>query len=402
MSVDRIKFQNIVESQLPDYVRDDFPLLGEFLRQYYVSQEFESGTYDLIQNIDQYIKIEELTKLTTSTVLGADLSYTGTTVTTDLTGNFTEGFPINNGLLMIDDEIIFYEYKTEFTFENCRRGFSGTTSYQGSNTPDELVFTTTEANVHQTGATIKNLNVLFLQLFLTKVKAQVIPGFDERTLFPGLDQENFILSSDSFYKSKGTSQAFEILFRALYGVDVEVIRPSEFLLTPSNANFKVTTDIVIERFLGDPLELINKTLYQDSSGARGSVSNVRPVVYNDKKFYQISLDLGYQRDINLNGTVLGSFQPVSKTQVLNDVSIGSTIIDVDSTVGFPQSGSLVTTTIDDENYGTTFSTKNDNQLFNVPPTTELMKKGTEINIADLATAYVNGSWDDGKEQVANN
>ena len=159
MSVDRIKFQNIVESQLPDYVTDDFPLLGEFLRQYYVSQEFESGTYDLIQNLDQYVKVEELTNLTTSTVLGADLGYNTTTIPTDLTGNYTEGFPNNNGLIMIDDEIIYYEFRTEFNFENCRRGFSGTTSYQGSNTPDELVFTRTEANIHKKGATrrVRNL-----------------------------------------------------------------------------------------------------------------------------------------------------------------------------------------------------------------------------------------------------
>jgi len=123
MSVDRIKFQNIVESQVPDFVRDDYPLLGEFLKQYYVSQEFESGTYDLVQNIDQYIKVEELTHLVTSTVLNANLSYTDTTIATDSTGNFTDGFPTRDGLIQIDDEIIYYEYKTDRTFENCRRGF---------------------------------------------------------------------------------------------------------------------------------------------------------------------------------------------------------------------------------------------------------------------------------------
>ncbi len=240
MSVDRIKFQNIVESQVPDFVRDDYPLLGEFLKQYYVSQEFESGTYDLVQNIDQYIKVEELTHLVTSTVLNANLSYTDTTITTDSTGNFTEGFPTRDGLIRIDDEIIYYEYKTDRTFENCRRGFSAVTSYEGSNTPDELVFTTTLADTHTATTEIKNLSILFLQKFLTKLKTQILPGFEDRSLYSGLDQENFILSSDSFYKSKGTSQSFEILFRALYGKDVELVRPSEYLLTSSNANFKVT------------------------------------------------------------------------------------------------------------------------------------------------------------------
>ena len=399
MSVDRIKFQNIVESQVPDYVRDDYPLLVDFLKQYYVSQEFESGTYDIVQNIDQYIKVEELTHLKTSTILGADLSYIDTTITTNSTENFTEGFPTRDGLIQIDDEIVYYEYKTDKTFENCRRGFSAVTSYEGSNTPDELVFTTTEADTHTKNTEIKNLSILFLQKFLLKLKSQVVPGFEDRTLYSGLNQENFIYHSDSFYKSKGTDRSFEILFRALYGEDVEVIRPSEFLLRPSNANFKVTNDIIVEQYLGDPMDLRNKTLFQDSSGARGSVSNVRPVAYNGKDYYQVSLDLGYQRDINVDGTVLGSFVPNKKTKVLNDVSVGSTYIDVDSTVGFPEEGTLDTVDVDANEYVVSYSTKNNNQFFNISPVSNKIKKGTDITLYNLAYAYVDQSESQEKIEV---
>ena len=399
MSVDRIKFQNIVESQVPDYVRDDYPLLVDFLKQYYVSQEFESGTYDIVQNIDQYVKVEELTHLKTSTILGADVSYTDTTITTNFTENFTEGFPTKDGLIQIDDEIIYYEYKTDATFENCRRGFSAVTSYEGSNTPDELVFTTTEADTHTKNTEIKNLNILFLQKFLLKLKSQVVPGFEDRTLYSGLNQENFIYHSDSFYKSKGTDRSFGILFNALYGEDVEVIRPSEFLLRPSNANFNVTTDIIVEQYLGDPMDLRNKTLFQDSSGARGSISNVRPVVYNGKDYYQVSLDLGYQRDINVDGTILGSFVPNQKTKVLNDVSIGSTYIDVDSTIGFPEEGGLHVIDVDDNEYIITYSTKNNNQFFNIPPVSNVLKKGTDIAINNFAYAYVDQSESQEKIEV---
>ena len=399
MSVDRIKFQNIVESQVPDYVRDDFPLLVDFLKQYYVSQEYESGTYDLVQNIDQYVKVEELTHLTTSTILGANLSYTDTTITTNSSGNFTEGFPTRDGLIQIDDEIIYYEYKTETAFENCRRGFSAVTSYEGSNTPDELVFKSSEADTHTAEVEIKNLSIIFLQKFLTKLKTQVLPGFEDRTLYTGLNQENFIHHADSFYKSKGTDRSFEILFRALYGQDVEVVRPSDFLLRPSNANFKVTTDIIVEKYLGDPMDLKNKTLFQDSTGSRGSVSNVRPVVYNGKVYYQVSLDLGYDRDINVDGTVYSSFVPNKKTKILNDVSIGSTYIDVESTIGFPQNGIIDTTDIDGVEYATSFTSKNDNQFFNVPSVTNKIKEGTDITLYDLAYAYVSESITQEKIEV---
>jgi len=80
MALDRVKLQDIVASQLPSYVVDDFPLLPEFLQQYYVSQEFQSGPVDILKNIDQYVKVDELFNLRNSTILGSDLSFVDTTI----------------------------------------------------------------------------------------------------------------------------------------------------------------------------------------------------------------------------------------------------------------------------------------------------------------------------------
>ena len=41
----KIKFQDIVENQVPRFVRDDFPLLPDFLKSYYVSQEVPAVSY---------------------------------------------------------------------------------------------------------------------------------------------------------------------------------------------------------------------------------------------------------------------------------------------------------------------------------------------------------------------
>ena len=87
---------------------------------------------------------------------------------------------------------------------------------------------------------LSNLNVIFLQEFFKKIKGQFTPGFDERTLYPGLDKRNFIYGANSYYNSKGTDSSFKILFQSLYGKDVEIVHPSEFLFRPSDANYKVT------------------------------------------------------------------------------------------------------------------------------------------------------------------
>ena len=52
MSEKRVKLNQIVKNQVPSYVRDDFPLVGEFLSQYYLGQEYQGGPLDLINNID--------------------------------------------------------------------------------------------------------------------------------------------------------------------------------------------------------------------------------------------------------------------------------------------------------------------------------------------------------------
>ena len=170
MSVDRVKFQDIVASQLPSFVRDDFPLLSEFLEQYYVSQETQGATLDLLQNIDKYVNIDQLTGLKSSTVLQSDIDSVDDTIPTGADGNFTDGFVDKNGLIQIDDEIISYESKTATSFEGCRRGFSGITSYTSPDVPDQLTFEPTTLSVsHKQGAVIKNLNILFLQKFFTKL-----------------------------------------------------------------------------------------------------------------------------------------------------------------------------------------------------------------------------------------
>ena len=277
MAVDRVKFQEIVASQLPRYVREDFPLLGEFLEQYYISQESQSGPVDIINNIDQYVKVEELFDIVDNTSLTSDISFT----TKEIPVSSTIGFPDANGIIQIDDEVIYYTGITSTSFTGCKRGFSGITTYVSTGNPDELTFSQSETNKHTTSTKVKNLNVLFLKQFLNKLKKQVTPGYDDRNFYEDLNKKNFIYNSKSFYSSKGTDQSFEILFRALYGEDVEILKPSEFLLTPSNADYKITQDYVVEKLSGDPLDLKNLTIFQRRTGARGSVTNVQQIPYAD-------------------------------------------------------------------------------------------------------------------------
>ena len=123
----RIQVNTIIENQLPEFLVTDFPKATEFFKQYYISQEFQGGPQDLITNLDQYLKVDNLVP---EVVVGV------TTITTaidsddtEITVPSTKGFPSEYGLLKIDDEIITYTGITSTTFTGCVRGFSGVTGY---------------------------------------------------------------------------------------------------------------------------------------------------------------------------------------------------------------------------------------------------------------------------------
>ena len=69
----RVKISSVVKNQLPDFIRADFPLAGEFLAQYYTAIENQGSTLDVLQNLDKYVKIDELTDLIDSTNLSGNV-----------------------------------------------------------------------------------------------------------------------------------------------------------------------------------------------------------------------------------------------------------------------------------------------------------------------------------------
>ena len=128
----RVQIQSIVESQLPSFVQTDFPLLAEFLEQYNTSQDSPAASADVLQNIDEYVKLVTLTTNTDSTQLRIDINQGDTEipVSFDLINGVigTYQFPDRHGLIKIDDEIILYKEKTSNSFKGCIRGFSGVTA----------------------------------------------------------------------------------------------------------------------------------------------------------------------------------------------------------------------------------------------------------------------------------
>jgi hypothetical protein len=371
----KVKISSIVDNQFPEFLRNESPLLVEIVKQYFISQEVKGASVDLITNLDEYTKVENLTNQIKSTTLLGDTSFDDSTLIVDS----TIGFPESYGLLKIDSEIITYTSKTETEFNGCVRGFSGIYN-------DQFEFATSESDFHSADSIVENLSIIFLQKLLEKIKKQLIPGFQGREFTDSLNQTVFIQKSKSFYTSKGTDTSFEILFNALYGEPVKVIRPRDYLFTPSSAEYRVSKDLVVESLFGDPLSLENGTLLQDDVNgnniAKGSISKVEQILRGEKTYYVISLDYDFNKDINVSGSVFGEFYIHAKTKITSDVFADSDTIDVDSTVGFKNSGSLL---IDNEVIS--YTNKSITQFLGCTNITKNYLKGVDVLVNDFAYGY---------------
>ena len=69
MAQHRVQLNQIVKDQLPTYVKDESPLVGDFLSAYYQGQEYQGGPIDIINNLDTYIQLNKSGSLVGFTTL---------------------------------------------------------------------------------------------------------------------------------------------------------------------------------------------------------------------------------------------------------------------------------------------------------------------------------------------
>ena len=371
-SLSRVKINEVVQSQIPEFIDADNPNFGDFLKQYYLSQEFQGGPVDIAENLVDYKGLDFLNNrnLIGFTSLSQYLRGKEDTIYVDS----TDGWPTSYGLLKIDNEIITYTGIGKTTFTGCIRGFSGIENNKKTNQPEYLTFTKTGIGTHANNSRVQNLSNVFLQNFYKKLKTQVLPGFTERSLHGKVSKGNFIRQAIDFYRAKGTEEAYQILFGALYGEKVEMIQPAKFLIKPSDADYIRTETIIAKQVQGDAQKLSGQTLFQNTNPqTSGSIYNVGSSIINGETYYSFAIS---------EGTTFGKFVQKNKTYVTSSTPVGSTVINVDSTVGFDTSGKF---NIGNVSYS--YTGKNYTQFTGITSTTTLIGLGTTITQGPDAYVY---------------
>jgi hypothetical protein len=358
-----VKISDIVQNQIPEFILSENPNFAEFFKQYYISQEFQGSVVDIAENLISYKNLDSFdqTNLIADTTLTSNVDFFDDVIEVES----TNGWPQEYGLLKIDDEIITYTGITSTSFTGCIRGFSGISSLSQENNPEFLVFSETESDEHSSGSTVQNLSNIFLREFFRKIKYQFTPGFEEIDFDPQINPQNFISKARTFYQTKGTDEAFKILFKLLYAKDVTIVKPNEYCFTPSDDKWRVVETFVCELVSGNPLKLSGQTLYQDDfpqyniNKANGSIYNVEKFTVQNQSYYKLQIFSGYSNNLNPKGSIEGTFVSTPRTFLTENVFVGVSTIAVDSTVGFGNTGTLQINNLTIE-----YTDKTNNQFLN--------------------------------------
>ena len=334
------RISTLIESQLPEFISSDYENFSKIVEKYYEQLELRGQPLDVIQNITKYRDIDfyEKNLLAQGTELAVAVSASDTTI--ELVD--ASSFPVENGYIKINDEILFYKERSGNTLSEVSRGVSGNTKlgdlYEKSN------FVTTLAAGHNSGVGVQNISNLFLYAIVKNFESDYLASFPEKYLNEKVDKRTLIKNITSFYRAKGTDRSIKFIFNTLVGNDTpEVVRPKDFTVKASTSDWITSYSLKVKVLAGDVSSLIGEEIIQGvdpfdlkAGYASGIVDNVFGAGSIDgEQLYEIALDTS-----SINNT----FKIASKTELTADFDNGLTVgdrINVFSTEGFAPTGRFI-------------------------------------------------------------
>ena len=325
----------LIESQLPDFVVEDYPLVTNFLSKYYEALSISEGPQDIINNFEKYLDVDtfspEILVKTASLEIEIPLGTDNINITVDK----TDGFPDHNGIIMIDQEIFLYESKTDTIFWNCVRGYSAKTRV--GDLYEAINFVDSAAAVHKQYAVVNNLSNLLLAALIKNYEEQYTSGFPYPYLRDETNKNLLVKRIKDFYNVKGTPQSLEFIFQMLFSVKPDIIYPKENVYKSSESGWNSKELLVCEVISGDIRKIVGNEIIQtpdpynpELTAASAIIDNIVGEPYQGSLQYTLTISPGSKS---------GIFAIARRSFLMNDVSTNAGVgdrIDVFSTVGFPE------------------------------------------------------------------
>lgn len=378
-----------IDSTLPDYIVEQYGQFVNFMTAAGEGEERIGFGQDLLQNLQNY---RDFDTYQNGIVKYGILAQNITPESEELILEDGYGFPDENGVLYIDNEIILYRTREGNTFRDLKRGSAGTTilpTFTSSGSYQE-----TCPAEHYTGARVTNLSVLFLASMLETIYSSFAADIDPSRIHTEVNQSSLLSNIRDFFQSKGTKLGIQSLFKMMFGdKGTDVKYPGDQIIIPSVSTY--AEDLTC-RVIPVPITFYEGNEIPTNPGVLIG-STIQCKSYNDDVVYGESIveytksypyDQTIQYDLLLNNeSLVGEIVVNPSTFVTTEVSIDSTTVVVDSTNGFPDTGVLFI-----ENEGILYTSKTDTTFLGCTRGYIGQERLHEVNITVLGPYYIQGDY----------
>jgi hypothetical protein len=360
---------NQVRSTLPEFISESYKQFVKFMTTADQSEERIGFSQDLLQNLQKYRDFDTYKKkIIEYGVLAVNITATSD----ELTLESGYGFPEENGILYINNEIILYREKIGNVFSGLQRGASGTVILPTFT--QKGTYLSTKASGHSVGSSVQNISVLFLVSFLETIYKSYAPDINSSRVSPEIDSMTFLENIRDFFQSKGSKLGIKALFKLLFAEnDVDVNYPGDRMIIPSKSTW---TESLIMRTVPIPRNLVNQSAnyvlptkvlnssvtlrsFNDTNIIATSICEyVSSYPYEDNIQYEMYLNKDKNSGDFIANPVTELTRDTKLTITSNTGVTDITTITVESTLGFPNSGVLF---IGQE--GIQYTSKSLNQFF---------------------------------------
>ena len=273
-----------IESQLPDFVREDHALFSLFLKYYY--EFLESGELVLTGSND--FVVEET--LTTNFILSEDDEKVvleesvgkftvGETITGSISGAtakvLVDDFDNNNRLFITSQQL----FETGETITGSTSGASSTVTSYRANPVQNIQQLLAYADVDNT-----------VYSFLDKFRDSFMEAMPN-TVADGLSKRKLIKNIKDMYAAKGTEKGHKLFFRILFDEEATITYPRDNLLRPSDGRWSTDKVIrIVETGTSDFNNAIGETITGGTSGATAIIATVIKFREGATQIAELNLD----------------------------------------------------------------------------------------------------------------
>ena len=242
-----------VDSTLPAFIAQTYRDFVKFMTTADESEERLGFSQDLLQNLQKY---RDFTTYTNKIVQEGVLETAISASADSLTLEEGIGFPEENGVIFIDDEVILYRKREGKVLSELQRGASGTVLLPTFTTAG--VYKDSTAAIHNKGAKVQNTSVLFLVGFLETIYKSYAPDIASSRVDKKLNNATFLENIRDFFQSKGSKLGIKSLFKILFAEnDVDVNYPGDRMIIPSKSTW---SEALLMRVTPQPRNLVDPSI----------------------------------------------------------------------------------------------------------------------------------------------